>query len=98
MKLWALLAASLLLCCTLVAQECDEESRGPDGGTRVRVEGIQVLPATGKPFSGRSSTEWRRTLEDGTVVSTHLFAMVARAASIGSVVTLFQQIRTSNPR
>jgi TonB family protein len=78
MKLWALLAASLLLSCALVAQESDPESRGPDGGTRVRVEGIQVLPATGKPFSGRSTTEWRRTLEDGTAVSTHLFAMVAR--------------------
>jgi len=78
MKLWALLAASLLLSCALVAQDSDQESRGPDGGTRVRVEGIQVLPLTGKPFSGRSTTEWTRTLEDGTVVSTHLFAMVAR--------------------
>jgi hypothetical protein len=78
MRLSALLVAPLLLSCILMAQESDEPSRGPDGGTRTRVEGIKVLPLAGKPFSGRSTTEWTRTLEDGTVVKTHLFAMVAR--------------------
>jgi TonB family protein len=78
MRLSALLVAPLLISCTLLAQDSDEPSRGPDGGTRVRVEGIKVLPLPGKPFSGRSTTEWTRTLEDGTVVKTHLFAMVAR--------------------
>jgi hypothetical protein len=33
---------------------------------------------TGKPFSGRDSIEWTRTLEDGSVVTTHLTALVAR--------------------
>jgi TonB family protein len=78
MRLSAFLVALLLLSCTLLAQDSDEPSRGPDGGTRIRVEGIKVLPLPGKPFSGRSTTEWTRTLEDGTVVETHLFAMVAR--------------------
>lgn len=78
MKFCALLAGCLLLVCCLAAQESDEPSRGPDGGTRYFVEGIKVLPLTGKPFSGRSTTEWTRTLEDGTVVTTHLFAIVAR--------------------
>lgn len=78
MRLWALLVGSLILGCTLAAQESDEPSRGPDGGTHIRVEGIRVLPLAGKPFSGRSTTEWTRTLEDGTVVATRLFAMVAR--------------------
>jgi hypothetical protein len=77
-KFFSLLVLSLLLACTLSAQESDEASRGPDGGTRTRVTGIEVLPAPGRPFSGRSTTEWTRSLEDGTVVTTHLFALVAR--------------------
>jgi hypothetical protein len=80
MKLRALLllVGPLLLACSLTAQESTETSRGPDGGTRVHVTGIQVLPVTGKPFSGRDSIEWTRTLEDGSVVTTHLTALVAR--------------------
>jgi hypothetical protein len=80
MKLSALLflTASLLLACNLIAQESDESSRGPDGGTRFRVAGIEILPAAGKPFSGRDNIEWTRSLEDGTVVKTHLFATLAR--------------------
>src|SRR5271163_481171 len=80
MKLRALLVfvALALLACSVTAQESGEPSRGPDGGTRVHVDGIQVLPVAGKPFSGHDSIEWTRTLEDGSVVSTHLTALVAR--------------------
>ena len=83
MRLLTLLVAPLLLSCTLlsgtlIAQESDQPSRGPDGGTQTRVEGISVLPLPGKPFSGRSTTEWTRTIEDGSVIKIHLFAMVAR--------------------
>lgn len=42
------------------------------------MDGIRVLPVTGKPFSGRGTTEWTRNLEDGSVQTTHLYAMVAR--------------------
>ena len=79
MKRSALLAAFLfLLGSPLFCQQSAEPSRAPDGGTRTHVAGIDVLPLPGKPFSGRSTTEWTRTLEDGSVVSIHLFAMVAR--------------------
>jgi hypothetical protein len=80
MKLRALLwiGASALFACSLSAQDSMEPSRGPDGGTRTHVEGIQVLPVAGKPFSGRDSIEWTRKLEDGSVVTTHLTALVAR--------------------
>lgn len=80
MRLCALVAfaVSALLTCTLVAQEKVEPSRGPDGGTRYRVQGIQVLPATGRPFSARDHIEWTRNLADGTVVDTELYAYVAR--------------------
>jgi hypothetical protein len=79
MKLFALLAASLILSCTLlVAQDSDEQFRGPDRGTSIRVHGIEILPNAGKPFSGRDHIEWTRTLEDGSVVTMHLDAFLAR--------------------
>jgi hypothetical protein len=73
-----LLSGSALLACSLSAQESTEPSRGPDGGTHTRVDGIQVLPVAGKPFSGRDSIEWTRMLEDGSSVTTHIAALVAR--------------------
>src|SRR5580698_8103017 len=78
MKLRALLAASLLLSGTFAAQESDEPFRGPDRGTSIHVHGIMILPNSGKPFSGRDHIEWTRTLEDGSVVTTHLYAFLAR--------------------
>lgn len=80
MKLRTLLlfAGSALLACTVNAQESTEPSRGPDGGTHTHVDGIQVFSVTGKPFSGRDSIEWTRALEDGSTVTTHLTALVAR--------------------
>jgi hypothetical protein len=81
-KLYPLLALFLLLASTLAAQDSDAPSRGPDGRTRYFVEGITVLPLAGKPFSGRSTTEWTRKLDDGGVVTTHLFAMVARDSQV----------------
>jgi hypothetical protein len=82
MKLRAILlfATSVFLCGSLNAQDSTETPRGPDGGTRVHVTGIQVLPVTGKPFSGRDSIEWTRTLENGSVVTTSLTALVARGS------------------
>lgn len=78
MKIGALLAATLLFAASLAAQDSEELMRGPDGGTTYHVDGISVRPLPGQPFSGRSTTEWTRTLEDGSSVTTHLFAMVAR--------------------
>lgn len=79
MRMGALLAAFLLIVSScLFAQDSEESMRGPDGGTTYHVDGISVRPLPGQPFSGRSTTEWTRTLEDGSVVTTHLFAMVAR--------------------
>lgn len=78
MKVGTLLAALFLVVSSLVAQDSEEQMRGPDGGTTYHVDGISVRPLPGQPFSGRSTTEWTRTLEDGSVVTTHLLAMVAR--------------------
>jgi hypothetical protein len=70
--------AAALLAVSLSAQESTEVSRGPDGGTRFRVAGIEVLPVTGKPFSGTDTIEWTHNLGDGGAVTTHLTAIVAR--------------------
>jgi len=93
MKFFALLAGCLLLSSTLSAQETEELSRGPDKGTEYFVNGIKVLPAPGRPFSGRSTTEWTRTLDDGASVTTRLFAMVAR----DSEGRIFREVRRFVP-
>jgi hypothetical protein len=96
MKLYAFFAVSLLFACTLAAQESDEPSRGPDSGTRYHVSGIEVLPVTGRPFWGRGTTEWTRNLGDGSVVTTHLFAMVARDSQ-GRIYRERRNFVPSNP-
>lgn len=83
MKLFASVALTIasLLACALVAQERptqDEPVRGPDRGTNYRVHGIQVLPAANRPFSARDHILWTRQLEDGSVMRTELYALVAR--------------------
>ncbi len=95
-----LLVASALLAVSLSAQESTETSRGPDGGTRFHVAGIEVLPVTGRPFSGTDTIESTHNLEDGSIVTTHLTAVVAataRAASTANVAISFQPIRASHP-
>ena len=79
MRLWALhsLTSLILVTSTLTASE-PVTPRGPDGGTQTRVHGIQVLPATNRPFSARDHIVWTRNLEDGNVLNTELYAFVAR--------------------
>jgi hypothetical protein len=55
-----------------------EASRGPDGGTTYHVSGVDLLAIPGKAFSAKSTTDWTRTLEDGTKVRLHLNANLAR--------------------
>jgi hypothetical protein len=74
----ALAVASGFLWVTAAALSAQEPSRGPDGRTSYHVSGIEVLPIAGKPFFGKDSIEWTRKLEDGSTVSTHLDAVVAR--------------------
>ncbi|MGB7731101.1 MAG: hypothetical protein WBL50_23975 [Candidatus Acidiferrum sp.] len=62
----------------LLAQHSTAQSLGPDGDTRVSINGIRILPVTGKPFSGSDSIDWTRTLEDGSVVAMHQNAKLAR--------------------
>lgn len=55
-----------------------DDLRGPDGGATTRVSGVEVLSIPDLPFNGKSHVEWTRTLEDGSMVTVHLEANVAR--------------------
>jgi hypothetical protein len=52
--------------------------RGPDGGTSTHVSGVVVLAIPEKPFSARTTTEWTQTLADGSTITKHLDANLAR--------------------
>jgi hypothetical protein len=52
--------------------------RAPDGGTNYHVDGVDLLPLAGMPLTGKSSIQWTRTLEDGSTVTVHLEANLAR--------------------
>jgi hypothetical protein len=96
MKLCTLLAGSLLLGCTIVAQNSDEPSLRSDRSTTsfVFVNGAQILPVAGRPFSARAAaTEWKRNPEDGTAVTIHLIAGIAR----DSQGRIFREIRSFVP-
>src|SRR5580658_2098137 len=73
-----LLSGDVLTAQIVMAQEASEPTRGPDGHTSYHVAGIEVLPIAGKPFFGKDSIEWTRKLEDGSTVTTQLYAIVAR--------------------
>jgi hypothetical protein len=73
-KLHALLAASLFFASRLTAQEPSER---PDL-LHVRSDGVQVLVVAEKPFSGRYSIDSSRSLDDGSVQTTHVETRVAR--------------------
>lgn len=72
------LVACVALAGALLAQDAVEPSLQPDGSLHVGINGIRILPATGKPFSGVDSIQWTRNLEDGTTVATHQDARLAR--------------------
>ena len=77
MKYFALLG---LAACGAIAISVagQEPTRGPDGRTTTHVSGVSVLAISGKPFSANDSIDWIRTLDDGSTVTQHLDAFVAR--------------------
>jgi len=70
-----LVSASVLAVSNLQAQDI---LRGPDGGTTTHVAGVEILAIPGVPLTGKSNIEWTRTLEDGSTVTVHLEASLAR--------------------
>jgi hypothetical protein len=69
------LAGLALIAVSIAAQE---PVRGPDASASTRVPGILLLAIPGKPLSGIDNIEWTRTLEDGSTITTHTTANLAR--------------------
>jgi len=69
------LAGLVLIAAGLPAQT---PARAPDGGTTYHVDGVDLLPLPGMPLTGKSSIQWTRSLEDGSTVTVHLEANLAR--------------------
>lgn len=78
MKRWTLLFILAGWVFSVGSCPAQEPSRGPDGRTSVHIPGVEVLSIPGKPFSAKSSTDWIRTLPDGSTVTFHLDAFLAR--------------------
>jgi hypothetical protein len=78
MRFLTVLCASVFLGCSLAAQNSVQTSLGPEASTHVRIDGIHILPLSGKPFSGIDSVNWTRVLEDGSEVAMHHEAKLAR--------------------
>ena len=73
------IAASILAGATLpVSAQQTEITRAPDRGAHAQVPGIIVSPVPNLPFSGRDNIEWTRKLDDGSSLTQHLDAVVAR--------------------
>jgi hypothetical protein len=77
MRLYAgkFLIAAVLAAASLSAQEPES---GPDGSAKTTVPGVTILAVPGRPFSGIDNIEWTRTGDDGSTVTKHLQAQLAR--------------------
>lgn len=70
--------SAIVLCVVACFSAGAQESRGPDGGTRNQVSGIDVMAIPNRPFAATDAIDWTRTLADGSTVALHLDAKVAR--------------------
>ena len=65
----------------------------PDGGTFERIQSISIAPLTGAPFSATVTTEWTKTLPDGTTATMKNHRTVAR----DSTGRIFEERRSFSP-
>jgi hypothetical protein len=63
---------------TLIAQSPDQTLHAPSGGVATMVVSIVVPPLPGAPFTATVTTEWKRTLDDGSTVTIGNHRTIAR--------------------
>jgi len=73
-----ILVVMVILVFGAVRPNAQEPFHGPDGGTSFRVSGVELLAVSGVPFFGKSNIEWTRTLQDGSTITSHVQASLAR--------------------
>jgi len=78
---------------SLTAQSSDQALHAPSGGVRTTVTSIAVPPLPGAPFIATVSTEWKRTLDDGSVVTIGNHRTIAR----DNIGRIFQERRNLHP-
>ncbi len=88
---FAAMTLGLAVSVPLTAQE--QAMHAPDGGTRQRVESIDIPPQTNAPFTAVVTTEWTRMMPDGSTATMKNHRTVARD-SLGRV---FQERRYFAP-
>jgi hypothetical protein len=78
---------------TLIAQSSDQTLHAPSGGVRMTVVSIAVPPLPGSPFTATVTTEWKRTLDDGSTVTIGNHRTIAR----DNTGRIFQERRNLYP-
>lgn len=78
---------------TMCAQSSSEAVHAPSGGVQTTVVSISVPPLPGAPFTATVTTEWKRTLDDGSTITIGNRRTIARDNS-GRV---FQERRNLYP-
>jgi hypothetical protein len=73
-----LLAYSSLSFSSLLAQSSQQVMHARDAGTFEMVTSISIPPTPRAPFTGTVSTEWVRTLEDGSTITLQNHRLVMR--------------------
>ena len=68
-------------------------AHAPDGGTTFHIQSIDIAPLTAAPFTATVTTEWTRTLADGSAATTKNHRTVAR----DSTGRIFQERRHFTP-
>jgi hypothetical protein len=77
----------------MTAQSPDEAIHAPSGGVRTMVVSIWVPPLPGAPFTATVTTQWKRTLDDGSTVTIGNHRRIARDNS----GRIFQERRNLYP-
>ena len=79
MRGWMVMGVLALGCVTAGAQ-VPAQPPGADGSIRTRIQGIEIPPIPGAPFTAKVVVEWDQPLIGGGTVSRTYYTMVARDA------------------
>jgi len=86
-------ALATLSVSSLIAQEPEQATHAPSGGVAVTLISIVVPPLPHAPFTATVRTEWKSTLEDGSIITIKNHRMIARDNS----GRIFQERRNLYP-
>jgi hypothetical protein len=75
-----LLAGLLAVGCAAACAQNPVQPSTPEGGIRTRIEGINIPPIPGAPFTAKVVVKWVEPLVGGGTVSRMYYTMVARDA------------------